>query len=54
MALKPGTVIFWTDDCPDGRKEVRAWLKAQGYTPDQVALTQVGNEIVAVLKVRVD
>lgn len=54
MALKAGTIIFWTQDCADGRAEARAWLKAKGYTPQQVFLTELGGEILATLRVKID
>ena len=36
--IKPGTIVFATGDCPDGRKDAMRWISEHGLTPDQVRL----------------
>lgn len=36
--IKPGTIVFATGDCKEGRDEARAWLREKDLTPKQVRL----------------
>lgn len=36
--INPGTVLFATDTTDAGISDARAWIKAQGYTGDDVSL----------------
>ena len=36
--IKPGTIVFATWDCPEGRKDAMRWISDHGLTPDQVRL----------------
>ena len=54
MAIKPGTIIFATDDSTEGRSDARSWLKSQGYTPAQVRLYQLDGQTLAQAIVIID
>lgn len=45
--IKEGMIIFATDACKAGKADARAWLKEQGYTPDQVRLYELDGQILA-------
>ena len=36
--IKPGTIVFATGDCLEGRKDAMRWISDHGLTPDQVRL----------------
>lgn len=36
--IPPGTIIFATSDCDAGREDARAYIRAHGFTREQVRL----------------
>lgn len=38
--MKPGDVIYWTDDTPQGPDLARAWCKTRGLSADDVRLVK--------------
>lgn len=36
--IKPGTIVFATGDCTDGRKQAMRWISQHGLKPDDVRL----------------
>jgi ABC-type nitrate/sulfonate/bicarbonate transport system substrate-binding protein len=54
MALKAGTIILATDASREGKAWARAWLKEQGYTPQQVRLYELDGQTLAQALVNLD
>jgi len=38
--MKPGDVIYWTDDAPEGPDQARAFCKSRGLTSEDVRLVK--------------
>lgn len=43
--IKPGFVVFATEDTRDGILDARAWLKEKGLQPDQVRLFRHNGQV---------
>ena len=52
--MKPGDVIYWTDDAPDAPDKARAFCKSRGLTSDQVKIVRAmhGDRQMIMVKVR--
>lgn len=52
--IKPGTIVFATGDCKEGRDEARAWLREKALTPQEVRLYREADMVLVAALVGLD